>query len=300
MRPAGRPKIGTMPSNPLSLFKSPHFSRKTSAGAPGFFGPKSLVWQVNRDRALVLGGLRAILMQLAEPAVAQAVADHSDFRRDPLGRLVRTLRVVDDILFADKAQALASARRVYALHKRVNGRLEDPTATGPHHEYSALDMDLLLWVYATLIDSLRFTHRLLFPARRVDWPQFYCQGKRFANLFGLPASGLPSDLAGFDGYLEAKTAALQVTATGRTIGRAVLRAPHPWFHTGNRILAAGTLPPGLREQYRLTWTRKDQLLFDYGIAGIRLCLRTLPDGLTSHPLARKTEKAQRKNKGAPR
>src|SRR5438128_1690298 len=52
-------------------------------GDPGLFGPGSTVWRIGRERALLLGGPAALLMQIAHPLVATAVAAHSDFGADP-------------------------------------------------------------------------------------------------------------------------------------------------------------------------------------------------------------------------
>ena len=65
------------------------------------FGPGSMMWTVNRESVLLLGGRAALLMQLAHPLVAAGVADHSDFRSDSLRRLRRTLDSMLSIIFGD-------------------------------------------------------------------------------------------------------------------------------------------------------------------------------------------------------
>ena len=60
----------------------------------GLFGPGSLTWRVNREGVLLLGGGRALLLQVAHPLVAAGVAQHSNYREDPFGRLYRTLDTV--------------------------------------------------------------------------------------------------------------------------------------------------------------------------------------------------------------
>jgi len=89
----------------------------------GLFGPDSLTWRVNREQALLLGGGRALLLQLAHPLVAAGVADHSDFRSDPLRRLRRTLDATLAMIFGTTAEAEAAAAGVRAVHERVTGTL---------------------------------------------------------------------------------------------------------------------------------------------------------------------------------
>ncbi len=46
------------------------------------------------EGVLLAGGLRALLLQLAQPAVGHGVARHSAFETDPLARLHGTLAFV--------------------------------------------------------------------------------------------------------------------------------------------------------------------------------------------------------------
>ena len=89
----------------------------------------------------------ALLMQLAHPLVAAAVADHSRFRDDLMSRLRATLRTISTIVFGTEDDARTAARRVNALHATVAGRDDAGRA------YSATDPHLLLWVYATLVHT---------------------------------------------------------------------------------------------------------------------------------------------------
>ena len=95
-------------------------------------GPGSVAWRINREAALLLGGGRALLMQVAHPKVAAGVADHSDFQRDPLARLNRTLELSLALSFGSANEVRAAARQINRVHERVAGE-----------GYSALDPDLL-------------------------------------------------------------------------------------------------------------------------------------------------------------
>src|SRR5438067_11677283 len=107
-----------------------------------------MTWRVDREAMVLLGsGSRALLLQVAHPKVAAAVADHSRYRSDPLGRLRDTLHAIYGFAFADSRRAGRIVARINALHSRVIGTTPEGAA------YAARDPHLLLWVYATLIDS---------------------------------------------------------------------------------------------------------------------------------------------------
>src|ERR1700704_720385 len=120
--------------------------------APGLYEDDSITRRVNRENILLLGGGRALLMQLAHPKVAAGVDDHSDFRPRPIRRLRRTVVMTMAIVFGKRETALAAARSVNQAHGRVQGE-----------DYRALDPDLLLWVHATLVDSALVTYEKFVP-----------------------------------------------------------------------------------------------------------------------------------------
>jgi uncharacterized protein (DUF2236 family) len=109
----------------------------------GLYGPESEAWRLNREAMLLLGaGPRALLMQIAHPAVAAGVAEHSNFRADPWRRLSATLRSYLTIVYGPAPAAKAEIRRLNELHRGIVGQ-----------GYSARDPELSLWVHATLVDS---------------------------------------------------------------------------------------------------------------------------------------------------
>ena len=83
------------------------------------FPPGTQTWRINKEIALLIGGGRALLMQIAHPMVAQGVADHSDFRERPLDRLFRTLFSIIQIVFAEREVAQQVAARVRTVHRSV-------------------------------------------------------------------------------------------------------------------------------------------------------------------------------------
>ncbi len=117
------------------------------AGDPGLFGPDSIAWRIGQDPAALLGGIRALLLQTVHPLAMAGVAEHSDYRHDPWGRLQRTAQYVAVTTFGSTDAAHRTIDMVKAVHSRVVGVAPD----GRH--YSAQDPALLTWVHTTEIDS---------------------------------------------------------------------------------------------------------------------------------------------------
>ena len=100
----------------------------------GFFSPHTVFWRVSREPALLLAGMRALLLQIAHPKIAQGVADHSRYREDPLSRGIRTFIAVYSLVFGRWEEATAAALRVRAVHDRafcVAGRAPPPASDDP-------------------------------------------------------------------------------------------------------------------------------------------------------------------------
>src|SRR6476646_8582527 len=89
---------------------------------PGLYAEGSITRRVNRENVLLLGGGRALLMQLAHPKVAAGVDEHSDFRTRPIRRLRRTIRMTMAMVFGDRETAFAAARAVNQAHGKVRGQ----------------------------------------------------------------------------------------------------------------------------------------------------------------------------------
>lgn len=169
----------------------------------GIFGPASQVWTVNKESLVFLGAGRAALLQLAHPAVAVAIDQHSKTRTDPLGRFQRTFAQVFGMVFGDLDQAFRAARGVHALHERIRG--EFPAAVGPfpaHAGYFANEPEALLWVHATLWDTSILCYELVRrPLSDAEKARYYEETKRFAWLFGIPDDVLPPDWESFRTYV---------------------------------------------------------------------------------------------------
>ena len=183
--------------------------REIEAQAPGqiegVFGPASLTWRIYREAAIFLGAGRALLLQLAHPYVAAGIAEHSRTLADPIGRFHRTVNITFTLVFGTLDQALRAARHLHQRHSAIQGVLPKtvgPFAAGTH--YQANDVAALRWVYATLVETALMAHDLVLPAVAAHERElYYAESRRFAALFGVPASALPPDWTGFAAYCEA-------------------------------------------------------------------------------------------------
>jgi len=234
------------------------------------FDDASPIRLVHIEGVLLLGGGRALLMQLAHPSVAQGVAEHSGFRADPIGRLLRTLRPMLAIAYGSPEEVAAAAGGVTAIHARINGAA-----------YDARDPALLLWVLATLIDTtLVMQERFLRPLPPAFAEAYYQDMLHVGELLGLERRYAPDDLAGFYRYVDNTLATMRVSPTSRRLAREVLTGPTALLPAmwGMRLLTAGLLPSKLREQFGLPWgpTR------DRTLRGLQLASRAL---LPHTPLA---------------
>lgn len=231
------------------------------------YGPGSLTWRINREAALLLGGGRALLLQLAHPLVAAGVAQHSDFRRDPLQRLWRTLDLMTTITFADAASAIRAVRRIEKAHSRVKGVLEEDVGPFPKGTaYDANNPELLLWVHATLVDTSllvyqRFVDRLTSGERRT----YYEESKRGGRILGVPPGLLPETLEDFEDYMEDmyRSDVLAVGEVGREVAAAVLWPQAPaglrYVLAVPNLLTFDLLPPRIRDRFGFSWGAERQL-----------------------------------------
>ena len=242
----------------------------------GVFGPASVTWRVNREAAIFFGAGRALLLQLAHPFVATAIAEHSRVLADPIGRFHRTFDLTFALVFGTLDDALRAARRLHQRHSAIQGVL--PATVGPFvagTPYRANDVSALRWVYATLVESALMAHDLVLPAlTREERDHYYAESRRFAALFGIPDNALPPDWAGFAGYCEMmlRPGSLAVSDAAHAIAAQIfsgaglrVRAPR-WYWA----LTAQMLPPHLRKGFGLrdseaerrmaasavTWTRR--------------------------------------------
>jgi uncharacterized protein (DUF2236 family) len=253
----------------------------------GMFGPETITWRVNREAVLLVGGGRALLLQVAHPLVAAGVVQHSDFERDPLGRLYRTIDVTTKIVFGDARASAEAAERLRQVHSRVRGR------TGHGTSYAAKDPDLLLWVWATLVDtSLLVYRRYVADLERAEIERYYREQTRFALATGIPKGHWPPDYAAFRDYFEASISNLRPSEDSHRIADSILRpTPLALRPLGPvvRLTTIGLLPDLVRRRLGLQWGERRERLFSASSATIRNLMPLLPGFAREFPGARQAK-----------
>jgi uncharacterized protein (DUF2236 family) len=265
------------------------------ADGAGFCAPDSVLWRVNREPALLLVGMRALLMQIAHPKVAQGVADHSRYREDPLGRGIRTFTAMYSMLFGARDEALAAARRVRTVHNRVHGRVTDPLPAGMSPDYDANDPELLFWVAATLLDSAILAYeRFVAPLDDAEKDRFLREAQAIGALFGIPAARYPDSWLDFKRWMAQQLAGatLTVTPTARAVLGNLLAGT--WLTrvlaSFNHAIAAMLLPAPLAVRFGLKRRFRDRLLFQAMGFGARVLARLVPWSWRGVPAARRRER----------
>ncbi len=243
------------------------------------FSPDSVLWRVNRESVTGLAGARALMLELAHPLIAAGVAHHSEFRHDPFGRLYRTLRAANDIVFGTQGTANRAAVHIRRCHQRVQGALEDGVGSlPPGSRYNANDPELKLWVLATLVDSILLVYDLFVrPLSLEERRAYYRDSRPLASVFDIPADLMPDSYDSFAAYVDAMISSdvLVVGDTARQVVKAIFAPP-----LAGRLARAlsfagiGLLPPGIREGYGFAWSdRREKILL--GLARFSRRMRRL-------------------------
>jgi len=215
----------------------------------GLFGPGSIVWRVHRDRSFPLAAIRSLMVQALHPLAMAGVAQHSNWQRDPFGRLAATAGYVLTVTYGDTAGAEDAAARVRTVHTHVSGT--DPV-TGL--AYKASDPELLLWVHAGMVDSIvHVVQRYGRSLGAADADRYVAEMARFAEIIGVPAARVPTSVAALSEYLESVELRQITPAASEAIG-IVLDPPgldtltrELWRDLGQ--VAVGTLPAWARSMY---------------------------------------------------
>jgi len=252
-------------------------------------GPDSISWKINREVVVVSGWGRAILLQLAHPAVAAGVHGHSTFRgslRASFRRAHSTVGAMLSLTFGDTEQIVTAAARINAIHDRVRGA-----------NYSAHDPDLQRWVHATLLDSISLTYeRLVGPLTPRERDQYCLEATIMEPLLAMPDGWLPRESAQLDAYMREMLAGgtLVVTDTSRALARALLYPPRWWVawpaFRAMQLFTIGSLPPSIREAYGFEWRPRDERALSRWMMMIRTVVRWLPSIARQWPRARRRDR----------
>lgn len=264
-------------------------SQPADAPDPGLYGPDSVTWRVHADPSMALASLRALLLQAVHPLAMSGVAQHSDFREDPWGRLFRTAEYVGVTTYGTTEQARRAGAKVRGIHRRLAG-IEPESGT----TYRVDDPELLRWVHCVEVESFLSTAvRCGLRVTRTDQDRYYAEQTVGAELVGLRAADVPGSVAEMADYFREVQPQLRVTSAARDAARFVLWPPMPskvslgtparpaWIALA--AAAGAMLPRWARRLYRLPGLPTTDLAASAAGLAFRSGLLVVPDALRAGP-----------------
>ena len=254
--------------------------------------------RINRERLVVLGWSRAILLQIAHPLIAAGVVQHSSFRGGAVQAAVRlhhTVSAMLSLVFGEPEVRAAAIARIRTIHTTVNGTLSATTGPFPAGTpYSAEDPALLLWVHATLLDSTADIYQRVVGTLSAAELDTLCQeAAPLLGELGGDAATTPLTWNALQQYLATvyRSGVLAVSTEAKELGLAVLspragRVVVP-FSGVQTLLTVGLLPDQVRQAYGFEWSPAHQRRFDRAIRLLRRVRRTLPAAFVHWRVARR-------------
>lgn len=258
-----------------------------AANDPGLYGPDSVTWRVHADPSMALAGLRALLLQALHPLAMAGVAQHSDFRGDPWGRLFRTAEYVGTTTFGTTLEAQRAVAKVRGIHRKLTAT--DP-ATGLTYRIDR--PDLLRWVHCVEVESFLSTAvRCGLRLTLAEQDAYYAEQVRNADLIG--AVDVPRSVDEMADYFRAVRPELRVDAETRRAAAFVLWPPIPariglttparpaWLALATT--SVGLLPRWARRLYRLPGLPTTDLAASAAGFALRSGLLAVPTRLRQGP-----------------
>jgi uncharacterized protein (DUF2236 family) len=267
-------------------------------------GPGSVVWEIGGDWTMMLGGGRALILQVAHPVVAEGVSRFSDYESAPWQRLVGTIDLYLRVIYGGPDETPAEAgERLRALHKRIKG----VDSNGNH--WHALDPAAFHWVHATLVQSMvEMRSRFGEPLTTLERELFYEEMCEVAKLYGLRERDMPDDWTAFETYFDRMVQTeLRDSELVQNVIRSVVHPVKPpaaaipdavWdlaVKPGGqlvKLVTIGSLPPVLRGRLGLRWTPDRALALRAQQEAIRRVFPRLPDRLRLMPPALAARRGQ--------
>ncbi len=247
--------------------------------ASGVYGPDSLHWEVFREPILVVGGLRAIALQVAHPMVAAGVATNSRYRQDVIGRARRTFVAMYEMVFGSRGEAITASRRVFRLHNRVRSVVPE-VETGPWagEEVRAQDPRLLDWVLGTcLATGLDVFETFVRPLSLDEKRRYYQESMRMGMQFGLLPEHRQPDWDSFQRWFQAMLEGDELMASPQArevvhdlFNNVVTRGPL------DELITAALLPERWREAYGLRFGPTERRAWGALVGGLRAARKAVP------------------------
>lgn len=199
---------------------------------PGLFGPDSVSWQLHAQPAMWLAGIRSLYLQALHPRAVAGVLQNSDFRTDPLGRLVRTANFVGAATYCTREEVAERAARVRQVHRGLRAVDQE---TGERFRID--EPELLLWVHCAEVSSfLSVGRRAGFPLTAAHADRYLDEQRLSASLVGLDPEEVPGSVAEMTEYLRLMRPHLRRTEDADEIYRFLHRPPmHGALSLGVRV-----------------------------------------------------------------
>jgi uncharacterized protein (DUF2236 family) len=227
-----------------------HARRIHDAPGPRMFAEDRPIRHVHADHAMFIGGLRALLLQSLHPLAMAAVAQHSDYRTDPWGRLQRTSLFVGVTTYGSVEDAQDAISRLGRVHSFIHGTASDG------RRYRADDPHLLAWVHVAEVDSFLRCHQKYGEKPLDDYDGYVADMAVIADAMGVPDP--PRTKADLDARLDSYRPELKGTREAREAARfLLLKAPLPLLAKGPYAIlsasAVASLPVWARIPLRLPY-----------------------------------------------
>ncbi|MCB0933753.1 MAG: DUF2236 domain-containing protein [Mycobacterium sp.] len=186
---------------------------------PRWFADDRPIRRVHADASMFVGGLRALLLQSLHPLAMAGVAEHSDYRADPWGRLQRTSTFLAVTTFGTADDAQRAVDRVRGIHRRVHGVAPDG------RPYRADDPHLLEWVHIAEVDSFLLAYQRYgaAPLDQAGRDDYVADTARVATALGVIDP--PRTEAQLRARLKAYRSEMHSTAAAREAARFLLLTP---------------------------------------------------------------------------
>jgi uncharacterized protein (DUF2236 family) len=248
-------------------------------GDPGYFGPQSMMWKVNKEITVLFGGARALLMHAAHPLIAAGARQTSFYQRDPWKRLIRTLSLQNSLTFGTKQEADESANRINKLHEVIKGK--DEVSGGI---YDALDHEQLLWVHACLqISSIYFYELTVKKLTDEEKNQYHLENIKEAEMCLVDRSIIPETHDGLKEWVMQKSRQkdyLMTTDVAEDVKDIIAGGPVPahikpvWPFIA--FTAFNTLPSEFKKIYGINESKTKNLILAFNLKLLKITRPFLP------------------------
>ena len=265
---------------------------------PGYFGPDSMMWKVNKEITVLFGGARALLMHAAHPLIAAGARQTSFYQRDPWKRLIRTLSLQNSVTFGTVNEANESATRINKLHEVIKGKDQ---ITGGY--YDALNNEQLLWVHACLqLSSIYFYEKTVKKLTDEEKNKYHIENMLSAKLVLIDTDNMPKtheDLKNWVINKSKENKYLLLTDVAKDVQGIIAGGPVPkhikpiWPFIS--FTAFNTLPQEFKDVYGVKTTKINDVILKFNLLLLKITRPFLPPFFRLIPPARWAKQRLSKN-----